>query len=191
MSFDKAFSKTMAHEGGYVNDPDDRGGETYRGVSRRFNPDWRGWPIVDAQKSKSSFPRSLKGNGELRVLVKSFYKVNYFDPFKGDDMPEELAIEMFDTAVNMGVDRGVEFLQEALNYLNRDGKLYPDMKVDGSYGSKTHASFHKYLKSDSAELLLKFLNVLQARQYMEILKRDSTQEKFIRGWFNRVEIYKS
>ncbi|MFM7564688.1 MAG: glycosyl hydrolase 108 family protein, partial [Planctomycetota bacterium] len=33
-----AFDETMINEGGYVDDPDDRGGETYRGVARRFHP---------------------------------------------------------------------------------------------------------------------------------------------------------
>ncbi|MBW1801582.1 MAG: hypothetical protein JRJ85_12745, partial [Deltaproteobacteria bacterium] len=41
--FDEAFEKTTAIEGGYVFDPDDAGGETYKGISRRFNPSWGGW----------------------------------------------------------------------------------------------------------------------------------------------------
>ena len=36
--FNDAFDETMGHEGGYVNDSNDAGGETYRGISRRFNP---------------------------------------------------------------------------------------------------------------------------------------------------------
>jgi len=32
--FNLAFSKMLFHEGGYVNDPDDLGGETYKGIAR-------------------------------------------------------------------------------------------------------------------------------------------------------------
>jgi type VI secretion system secreted protein VgrG len=39
-NFLKAFNTTMTFEGGYANDPDDAGGETYMGISRRYHPDW-------------------------------------------------------------------------------------------------------------------------------------------------------
>ena len=38
--FSEAFTQTAAHEGGYSNDPLDRGGETYRGIARVHHPDW-------------------------------------------------------------------------------------------------------------------------------------------------------
>ena len=44
--FKKAYDKTMGHEGGYVHDPDDAGGETYKGISRRYHPGWEGWKVV-------------------------------------------------------------------------------------------------------------------------------------------------
>ena len=37
-NFSDAYALTSAHEGGYVNDPVDRGGETYRGIARRYFP---------------------------------------------------------------------------------------------------------------------------------------------------------
>ena len=45
-NFNQAFKKVMSAEGGYVNDPDDPGGETYKGVARKMNPRWSGWAIV-------------------------------------------------------------------------------------------------------------------------------------------------
>ena len=48
--YKEAIKKTLKYEGGYVNDKDDRGGETYRGVSRRYHPNWSGWKIVDEYK---------------------------------------------------------------------------------------------------------------------------------------------
>ena len=56
----------------------------------------------------------------------------FSDVFRGDDMPRALALEMFDTGVNMGTGRAVGFLQTALNVLNRNQQLYPDMVVDSS-----------------------------------------------------------
>ena len=37
-SFDHAFERLIGHEGGYVNDPKDRGGETKYGISKRSYP---------------------------------------------------------------------------------------------------------------------------------------------------------
>ena len=46
-NFIKSYEITCKHEGGYSFDPDDAGGETYKGISRRFNPQWSGWKIID------------------------------------------------------------------------------------------------------------------------------------------------
>ena len=57
--FDKALRKLLAIEGGYVNDPGDPGGETYKGVARRYNASWPGWSRIDAAKRRKGFPGSL------------------------------------------------------------------------------------------------------------------------------------
>ncbi len=41
---------TLAHEGGYANHPSDKGGETYRGITRKHNPNWEGWAFIDEVK---------------------------------------------------------------------------------------------------------------------------------------------
>jgi len=70
--------------------------------------------------------------------VKAFYKENYWDKFLGDEInSQEIADEIFDTSVNMGVERAVKFLQKALNYLNRDELLYLNLVVDGSIENNT------------------------------------------------------
>lgn len=43
-------STILGHEGGYANHPADKGGETYRGISRKANPDWVGWKYIDEVK---------------------------------------------------------------------------------------------------------------------------------------------
>ena len=47
-SFKPAFDATMRNEGGYGNDPQDPGGETYRGIARKFHSKWEGWTTIDA-----------------------------------------------------------------------------------------------------------------------------------------------
>ena len=51
-NFEDAYKKLLIKEGGYVHDSDDSGGETYRGISRRYNPTWEGWDIIDTYKRK-------------------------------------------------------------------------------------------------------------------------------------------
>jgi lysozyme family protein len=185
-----AYAVTMSHEGGYGNDPDDVGGETYKGVSRIYNPSWLGWQAIDGYKHFSDFPKCLELDDGLQDLVKQVYKEKYFDDYRGDNMPQMLAMEMFDTSVNMGVGRAVKFMQIALNVLNRNGKLYQDQTPDGDYGPTSHYTLTTYLQTDSEVLLCKIINVLQGNHYIEYMTKSPTQEKYARGWFNRVDITK-
>jgi lysozyme family protein len=82
--FEDALKKTLLNEGGYVNDPDDPGGETYKGVARKIFSKWDGWKIVDSLKQQSGFPSSLDKNGELQNQIHDFYKVNFWDRISGD-----------------------------------------------------------------------------------------------------------
>ncbi len=185
--FDKALLVVLKHEGGYAKDPVDRGGETYRGVARRIHLSWSGWRRVDALKGKPGFPKSLGGDARLQKMIARFYRSNYWNPLQGDKIGDQaLAIELFDTAVNMGVRRSSRFLQEGLNLLNHNQKNYRDLVVDGWLGAKTLAALKALLKSDrSSRYLLKLLNALQASHYIEIMRNDPTQERFTRGWLNR------
>jgi lysozyme family protein len=63
--FEEAFKVVVTDEGGYSNNPNDRGAETYRGISRKFHPDWRGWPIVDTAKANPPCPPLEKGGTAL------------------------------------------------------------------------------------------------------------------------------
>jgi len=60
-----AIIKVLKSEGGHANDPDDGGGETYRGIARKFWPQWAGWKIIDAAKMLSNFPKCLSANTKL------------------------------------------------------------------------------------------------------------------------------
>jgi lysozyme family protein len=50
--FKTAYALTMGHEGIYSNNPKDRGGETYKGIARKFHPSWEGWKAIDRMKNK-------------------------------------------------------------------------------------------------------------------------------------------
>jgi len=190
-NFDIAYDITLAHEGVYNNDPTDAGGETYKGVARKCHPSWAGWAIIDAAKEEPGFPGNLKDNIVLDFMLREFYKTNYWNKFDGNGLSEQLlANELFDTGVNMGVSRAVEFLQKALNVLNRNGKLYDDIGEDGKFGNDTIGALNAYLSTDSVNLLLKIINVLQGMHYIEYAKKSPKQEMYMRGWMSRVEFIK-
>lgn len=186
--FSTAFDITSAHEGGYANDSLDRGGETYRGISRVHHPAWPGWKRVDAQRAKAGFPKSLDRDEALQAGVRAFYKAAYWDPVLGDQLPDQaVANELYDTAVNMGVRRAVRFLQVALNLLNRNRQDYDDLIVDGWLGDKSFAALQVLLKKDrSSAALVKLMNIQQGAHYAEIMVGDPSQERFARGWLQRV-----
>lgn len=189
--FNYAYALTLEHEGGYSKDPDDAGGETYKGISRKYHPKWRGWQLIDGLKLQHSFPDNLKRNIDLDIMIKEFYKDNYWNLFCGDDIPNQLvANELFDTGVNMGIGRAVKYLQMALNLLNRNEKNYPDIVEDGKFGNNTMRTLRIYLRSDKVHYLLKIMNILQGVHYIKYMKKSPTQEKFARGWLNRVNINK-
>jgi lysozyme family protein len=175
--FNKAFDKTMGHEGGYVYDPDDAGGETYRGIARKYNPQWRGWETID--KTRPNIP-----NNELNTLVRNFYKVGYWDVNKLDNFPQSVANEMFDTGVNMGTGRAAKFLQKSLNYLNRNESLFASLVVDGKIGPASMKALAKCTGDES--VLLAMMNTLQGQHYMNYMDSNPVQKKYARGWFKRV-----
>ena len=190
VDFNQALQKTLLFEGGYSIDPDDVGGETYKGISRRYHPDWTGWPLIDAAKtdSDSSFPSNLKDIEELQDLIAVLYKQLYWDRIWGNSIPEQsIAEKLFDTSVNLGVKRAVGYLQDGLNLLNRNQKNYNDIVSDGLFGRNTLNALKTYLELDDNEpvYLLKIMGVLQGMQYIEVMRKSPVQEKFARGWLKR------
>ena len=118
--FDIAFRRTVNTEGGYVNDKDDKGGETYMGISRKHHPNALIWDYVDKIKAKyktnSEINIALKSNNELTNLVKAIYKSDYWSPLSLSKEPNQrLANQIFDNAVNMGVNATRKMLNRIKN----------------------------------------------------------------------------
>lgn len=197
--FDRSFNKTMGNEGGYSNNPKDSGGETYRGISRKHHPSWDGWKIIDGFKIASGYPddngmfkKMLADDLALGALVRIFYREEFWNKICGDELlDQDIADEMFDTAVIMGPGRAVNFLQRCLNMLNNMGTLYEDIHTDGRLGPKTIATLSAYLDVRPVGLLFNYLNFMQAAHFFKRIEEREENEEFARGWFeHRIKIQK-
>ena len=113
--FDDIIEVVLHHEGGYVNDPDDPGGETNFGIAKRSHPD------VD-------IANLTKGG------AKEIYKEHYWNKNKVESLSEELRHIYFDMCVNQGRGRAVKILQHAANAKGAG------LKVDGGMGPMTIAA---------------------------------------------------
>ncbi len=196
--FREAFIKTNSHEGGYVNNPVDRGGETFAGISWRYWGNWEGWFIIEKHKQNCTpeeLPYVLENDKELNALVEEFYQINFWDENSLMMFPQQVAEELYDTGVNQGVVVAARYLQRSLNLLNRNERDYKNLKIDGYIGVKTVRAFEAYMatskrKYRSRELcikwLLKLLNYFQMAKYVAISEADGSQEIFMPGWLNRI-----
>lgn len=188
INFTKSYEKIMLNEGLYSNHPDDKGGETWKGIARKFHPDWKGWEIID-KTSKDK----LKENIDLEKLVREFYFDNYYyniNLHRIEDL--DIVIELFDIAVNQGIKTAGDFFQRSLNLLNNNQKLYNDIVIDGNIGDKTIEAYNSFMsiknriKEKNVKTFVKVLNGLQFTRYLKICEMNPTQEVFFYGWMNRV-----
>lgn len=103
-AFQRAVEFTLAHEGGYANHPDDPGGETNWGISKRS------YPSLDI--------KALTRDEAVRL-----YHRDYWNAVHGDALPFPIALVLFDTIVNGGAP--VRWLQLSLPGVKVDGELGP------------------------------------------------------------------
>jgi len=96
MEFKDAIKIVLKHEGGYVNDPVDPGGETNMGISKKA------YPFLDIK------------NLTIKQASDIYFK-DYWLKGKVSKVPEELRMIYFDMVVNMGRSRAVKILQEAIS----------------------------------------------------------------------------
>lgn len=80
-----ALQKVLAHEDEYINDPDDLGGETYKGIARNRHSKWSGWVRIDMSKGQPGFPANLEKDAKLQEEIALFYQVNFWDTLSADN----------------------------------------------------------------------------------------------------------
>lgn len=186
-----SFKLTGNIEGGYANDPNDRGGETYKGIARKIDSKWTGWSVIDSIKKKvgtsaSAIDKEAATNELLQASVSTYYKVNYWDVLNLDGINDQrICSKLYDIGVNMGTGRSGLFVQRCLNVMNRNGTTFSDLKLDGQIGAKTVAIINSLPTSD-LYMLWKLINALQGEKYIAICEANRSQETFIRSWASRI-----
>jgi lysozyme family protein len=156
--FRRLFDHLIGLEGGYVHHPNDRGGETNWGISKRAHP-----------------------NVNIRALTRdaaaAIYHRDYYMPLRCDRFNSEpLAQLVFEFGVNAGVRTAAKALQRAINGLGRP------LSVDGRVGPATTAAAN----NTPSPWLIEAFRRECAEHYQEIVRRDPSQAVFKDGWDNRI-----
>lgn len=155
--FDRAIEVVLAHEGETFTDhPADRGGPTKFGISQRWNPDVNVRELSRAEAIEIYWERYWQGHGY-------------------EQLPEPVAIKVFDLVVNLGEQTVMLCLQRALRACG------VRVKIDGLLGSETCGAARR---ADEA-VLFAALRSEAAGEYRLRLERDGSQAAFGSGWMNR------
>lgn len=178
MDIEKLIDDVIDREGGFSNQPADRGGATCWGVTEAvarahgYAGDMRDFPREDAS---------------------AIYARVYWDRPNFAEVARrapKLAAELFDTGVNMGPAVAAGFLQRALNALNRGASDYPDLILDAAIGPKTLAALDAFIDRRGPHgetVLLKAVEALQGERYLRLAEHRPANEAFLYGWLaNRI-----
>lgn len=178
MDIAQLIDEVIDREGGYSNHPADRGGATR-------------WGITQDVARANGYAGDMQALP--RVTAENIYRQRYWIAPKFSFVAEiapKIAAELFDTGVNMGVAIAGQFLQRALNALNRNERDYPDLIVDGAIGVKSLAALGGYrrVRGPSGEgVLLKAIEAMQGERYIMLAERRPANEAFLYGWLaNRI-----
>jgi len=178
MTKDQIISNLLGKEGGYVNNPDDKGGPTNWGITQ----------VTARAHGYQGDMKSLTREAAIKIYEDDYWFGPRLDQVA--KFSEAIAEELLDTGVNMGPSVGVKFLQRWLNAFNLKGTLYPDMAVDGQIGARTVAALGLYLSKrgkDAETVMLRALNCSQGSRYLDITEANVNNETFTYGWLsNRV-----
>jgi lysozyme family protein len=177
-SVDQMIDELIGREGRYTYNPNDSGGETM-------------WGITAATARRNGYQGAM--SQMPRTTAETIYRAEFFTAPGFDkvySVSQAIAEEMFDTGVNMGVGLPGSWLQRILNALNRGGKDYPDMAVDGRIGPGTISALRTFLNlrgADGETVILRALNCQQGVRYLDITEARAQNEDFYFGWLlNRV-----
>jgi lysozyme family protein len=169
----------IEREGGYVNNPADKGGPTSFGITE----------AVARANGYAGPMRQLPRDEAARIYTRLYWLRPRFDEIA--KRSERIGAELFDTGVNMGPAVAATFLQRALTALNRNGADYADLVPDGRIGEQTltalDAFFAKRGESSGETVLLRALEALQGERYLRLAERRPANEAFLYGWLaNRI-----
>jgi lysozyme family protein len=178
-SVDSLIEALLDREGGYVDNPADKGGPTCFGITE-------------------AVARAHGYAGPMRQLPReqaaAIYRRLYWLRPRLDEIAVRswrVAAELFDTGVNMGPAVAITFLQRALTALNRNATDYPDLTPDGRVGPATLAALDAFLRirgrTSGETVLLRALEALQGERYVRLAERRPANEAFLYGWLaNRI-----
>ena len=160
--FDDCLHFICDAEGGYVNDPLDRGGATNCGITQRTYNEWLTHRQLPLESVKDMSDADMK----------DVYKDNYWV----HDLPIGLDLLIFDSAVQHGRGRAIKWLQELVG-----------VATDGVIGDDTRYHVNQYiLREGKQQLIIMYLDRRQ-RFYDAIILADPTQSRFKHGWQNRMD----
>ena len=158
--------KIAVAEGGFVDNPIDRGGPTKYGVTlktlQRYN--------------KGAVLNDLKNMDVEKA--KEIFLNNYFIKPKIDKLPEFLHYIMLDMSINHGPINAVKILQNALikyGYIT---------EPDGYLGPNTNKIAEEACDSLNDNVLITIVNT-RNDFYKNIVINDYSQKIFLKGWLNR------
>lgn len=155
-NWDQCFQMVLKNEGGFSNNPRDPGGMTNLGVTKRAWENWVGHTVNE------DFMRNLTPE-----KVNPFYKAQYWDRIKGDQLPAGIDYALYDFAVNSGVMKASKTAQEIAG-----------VPADGVIGQKSIAAIIACNPHEVADAI--------CDMRLEFLKRLSTFDTFGKGWTDRV-----
>lgn len=167
--FDKALKMTLIFEGGYVNHPNDPGGETNKGITKA---------VYDAYRINKNLPiQSVKDITDNEI--KEIYFENYWMKASCDKIPGKLAILHFDTSVNCGIKQASRFLQKSIGCI-----------TDGFIGPKTIETL-KNIKDTNGltDIINKYMQE-RLKFYNTIAEKNLKLKVFLEGWNNRISLLK-
>jgi lysozyme family protein len=140
-NFKECLDLVLKSEGGWVNNPNDPGGETNLGVTKRVWEEWVGHPV-----------KTLKNL--TKDDVAPLYELKYWKASYCEVLPRGLDFVVFSMAVNSGPGRSVKLLQSSVGCL-----------PDGVIGPRTRGLISS---SNSADIIKKFSTA--RREYYQSLK---------------------
>jgi len=111
------YKDTVADEGITLKiDPNDRGGQTWKGIARVMHPEWNGWVLMDAHLKAKHSIAIIKADAELESRVQQFYYNEFWLKLRLNEIKSlPIKLKYFNTAVNVGLGPATRFQQASVD----------------------------------------------------------------------------